>query len=475
MRFARTAALVGVGLLWWALGPLVLVLAAGSLWFRPVRAWLRPTRRATAIWVAAVLVLGGLAWVVPDGWLRMPPGPGVLVTPSYVGRPAITNADHVDAPLGESPQVTTRSYGVDECREVQFDDHGRLVTVCGTVLRLLDPGSLRQLATKDLPAGCDPVFEVVGGRVLVATGDRRVLAITTADAEGDPDLTTAATVDLTEQLPDGDCVTGIAPDGDGGLWFASHDGLVGLVAGDRTRVLDVDDTVARPVTATVDGVYVAGAGALHKVVLHAGKPVEAWAAAYDDGGERGSAPVVLPTGLVALADVRDPRLQVVVHRGDTGDVVCRTEVFDDDAGATDGGLVAAGDGLLVQNSHGYGGPLSTTLGRTTTGGIARVDLPGGADGECTVTWESDLDAPSGAPAVSTAVGLAYAYTKRHSWLGVNAWYLTAIDLDTGRAVWARRTGLGFLRDNHHGAVTLGPDGSVYVPVLGGFVRVRDRG
>ena len=59
------------------------------------------------------------------------------------------------------------------------------------MLRLLDPGSLRQLATKELPGGCAPVFEVTGGRVLVATGDRRVLAIATADAEGDPDLTTA--------------------------------------------------------------------------------------------------------------------------------------------------------------------------------------------------------------------------------------------------------------------------------------------
>ena len=111
------------------------------------------------------------------------------------------------------------------------------------------------------------------------------------------------------------------------------------------------------------------------------------------------------------------------------------------------------------------------LGRTTTGGVARVDV---AEGACETTWESDLDAPSGAPAVATDVGLAYLYTKRHSWLGVDAWYLTAVDLDTGRVVWARRTGLGLLRDNHHGVVALGPDGALHVPVLGGFVRVADR-
>ena len=470
MRFARTAALVGVGLLWWALGPVVLLLAAGALYLRPVRAWLRPSRRVLLVGTVAVLTIAGLAWVVPDGWMRMPPGPGALVTPSYVGRPAIVTADHVTAPLGESPSVTTKSYGASDCREVGFDALGRLVTVCEDTLRLLDPESLRQLATKDLPGGCAPVFEVAGSRVLVTAGDQRLLSVTTADADGDPDLTTVATVDLAARLPDDDCVTGLAADG-GRLWFASRDGRVGVVEGSRVRVLDLADTVARRLTATVDGVYVAGADALHKVTLLAGRPVAAWSALYDDGGERGSGPVVLPSGLVAVADVRAPRLQVVVHRGDTGEVVCRAEVFGDDEGATDGGLVAAGDGLLVLNSHGYAGPLSTVLGRTTTGGIARVDVE---DGECAVTWESDLDAPSGAPAVSTETGLAYVYTKRHSWLGADAWYLTAVDLRTGRAVWARRTGLGVLRDNHHGAVALGPDGSVYVPVLGGFVRVRDR-
>ncbi|HEU5039047.1 MAG TPA: hypothetical protein VFT70_18715 [Nocardioides sp.] len=463
MRFARTAALVGVALLWWAFGPMVLLLAAGSLYFRRVRGWLRPTRRVLLGWAVGVAVVAGLAYVVPDGWLRIAPGAGVLVTPSYVGRPAIVAADEVTAPLGESPRVTTKSYGTTDCHEVGFDSHGRLVTTCEGTLRLIDPDSLRQLATKELPANCPLVFSVVRDRALVAVDDQ-VVAVATADAEDEPDLTTAATVDLPGDLG---CLTGLEADGHGRTWFSTADGVVGLVDGTRVRTLDLDDTVDRPLAVADDAVYVPGSGALHKVIAAKGRPVLAWSSAYD-GGERGSAPVVLPSGLVAVADDRDPRLQVVLHRGDTGDVACRVELFDDDESATDGGMVAAGDGVLVLNQHGYGGTLSTALGRTTTGGIARVDQ------RCDVSWESDLDAPSGAPAVSTEAGLAYVYTKRHSWLGANAWYLTAVDLDTGRAVWARRTGLGVLRDNHGGIVTLGPDGSVYVPVLGGFVRVRDR-
>ena len=462
MRFARTATLVGVALLWWAFGPVVPLLAAGSLYFRRVRAWLRPTRRVVALWAVVGVAVAGLAYVVPGGWVRIPPGAGALVTPSYVGRPAIVDADDVIAPLGDSPQVTTRSYGTTDCQRVGFDTHGRLVTECEGALRLLDPESLRQLAAKDLPGGCRPVVAVVGDRALVAAGGA-MLTIATADAEGDPDLTTVATADLSEVT----CVTGIGADRPGRTWFSASDGSVGLVAGERVRTLDLDDPVDRPLAVRNDAVYVAGAHGLHKVIAARGKPVLAWSSAYD-GGERGSAPVVLPSGLVAVADDRDPRLQVVLHRGDTGAVVCRVELFDDDESATDGGMVAAGDSVLVLNQHGYGGPLSTALGRTTTGGIALVEPT------CDVAWESDLDAPSGAPAVSTDAGLAYVYTKRHSWLGANAWYLTAVDLDTGRAVWARRTGLGVLRDNHGGAAALGPDGSVYVPVLGGFVRVHDR-
>jgi hypothetical protein len=462
MRFARTAALVGVALLWWAFGPVVVLVAAGSLYFRRVRTWLRPTRRVVAWWVVAVAAVAGIAYVVPDGWVRIPPGAGALVTPSYVGRPAIVAADGVTAPLGDSPEVTTRSYGTSDCRRIGFDGHGRLVTTCGDVLRLLDPGSLRQSASKDLAGDCPHVFAVVHDRVLVPSGDS-LLAVATADAEGDPDLTTAATVDL----PDAGCLTGVDSDGHGRTWFSTADGVVGLVRGGRARTLDLHDAVDRPLAVADDAVYVAGAQGLHKVIAARGKPMLAWTSAYD-GGERGSAPVVLPSGLVAVADDRDPRLQVVLHRGDTGDVACRVELFDDDRSATDDGMVAAGDGVLVLNQHGYDGPMSTAAGRTTTGGLAYVDR------SCKVRWESDLDAPSGAPAVSTDAGLAYVYTKRHSWLGVDAWYLTAVDLDTGRVVWGVRTGLGVLRDNHGGAAALGPNGSVYVPVLGGFVRVHDR-
>jgi hypothetical protein len=494
MRYPRTAALLGLALLMLALGPVVLLLGLLALAVPRVRAWLRPDRRAVVGWAGAVVVAAPLLVAVPGGWLPIVAGPGTEVTPAYVGRPALGDpagpapapVPHVApalfaGPLGESPRVRSRWYGLAGCQDLAVDTHHRLVTLCGgpgrPVLRLLDPGSLRQLASKDLPGraglACPGVFFADdAGHVVVATTDQQLLTVGTADAQGDSELTTTASVDLSGALPDDDCVTGLRPDPQGHVWFASHDGRVGIVADGRPRTVDVGDELDRPLVTSTSSAYVAGGDGLHKVAVLGGRPVAVWSTPYD-GADPGAAPVVLPSGAVAVATDRDPRLEVTVLRSDTGAVVCRTPLFGDGS-STDGGLVATGDGrdaVLVTNGQGYGGPLTTVLGRTTTGGIARVDV---RDGRCVHTWTSDLDAPSGAPAVSPPVGLAYAVTKRHSWWGVDAWYVTALDLRTGRAVWARRVGLGVLRDNHHAAPALGPDGSLYVPVLGGFLRVHDR-
>jgi hypothetical protein len=92
---------------------------------------------------------------------------------------------------------------------------------------------------------------------------------------------------------------------------------------------------------------------------------------------------------------------------------------------------------------------------------------------CSLAWTSDEVAPTSVPKVSLANGLLYAYTTRPSrWL-VNAWYVTAIDVRTGETVFSVRTGTGLLFNNHYAAVTLAPDGSLYIATLAGLVRVRD--
>ena len=523
---------VAVVLLWLAIGPWVLVLALGSLAGPRVRAWIRPERpwRNLGIGAAAVAVLAALVVVIPDGWLPIPQGPGALVTPGYVGRPAITrpvtgmevpqhphmagnglSSMHNDAwasdayagpgPVGESPEVDTAWFGVEECATLAFDQQDRIIALCGDLegptLRILDPESMRPLATRDLPDRVDvngktPWENLCGGsyfylderdRAVVATTDGRIVAFTTSDADGEPDLTLDESFDVSRAVADDDCLIALMPDWDGRIWFETQNGVVGAVdpqTGD-VRSLDLQEEIANSFAADEDGVYIVTVEGFYRLEADAGgRPKVVWRAQYDRGSEvkpgqlsqgSGTTPTLLPGGLVAITDNAEPRMNVVFFRRDDGEKVCEAPVFGEDASATDNSLVAVGDGVIVENNHGYSSPLSTSLGFGTSPGFARVDV---ADGKCEVVWTSDLNAPTSVAKASRETGLLYAYTKRSTLWGVSAWYLSAIDVHTGRHVFSVRTGTGTLMNNHYAAVTLGPDGSAYIATLAGMVRVRDR-
>ena len=526
MRFQRTLALLGVALAWRALGPVVPVLALASLGLPRVRDWLRPTWRVTGTVGAVVLALVGVVLVVPDGWLPIPPGSGSLVTPAYVGRPALTRplrtvsvpqhpglaqngaaSVHGDAwrsdsyawagPRGESPEVDTSWLGGEQCATLLPDSHGRLVAHCSDssrhTLRVLDAETLRPLVDKTLPEDSDggcPVPDAYlddQDRVVVPTADRGLLVVDTDDAEGEPDLTTAASHDLSDVVAADDCVVAVLPDWQGRIWFATTHGRVGIVDPDTgvSRVLDLGEAVTNSFAMDRSGAYLVTAEALYRLVpVGAGRPTVSWRTAYDTGGARksgqqergsGTTPTLLgqgpDQGLVAIADNAEPRLHVVFLRRSDGAEVCREEAFDEDESATERSLVSVGTGVVVQNTAGYDGRLSTVLGRTPPGGLARVDV---VDGECATVWTSDVVAPSSVSKLSQATGLIYAYTKRSSWWGASAWYLSGLDARTGRTVFAVRTGLGLLLDGRSAPVTITEAGAVYVGTVAGLVRVRDR-
>ena len=75
--------------------------------------------------------------------------------------------------------------------------------------------------------------------------------------------------------------------------------------------------------------------------------------------------------------------------------------------------------------------------------------------------------------MSHATGLLYAWTKRRSWLGVDAWYLTALDARTGRTAFAARGGTGPWAGDAGSPVTIGPAGTAFVGTRAGLVRVVD--
>jgi hypothetical protein len=111
-------------------------------------------------------------------------------------------------------------------------------------------------------------------------------------------------------------------------------------------------------------------------------------------------------------------------------------------------------------------------GQRTQPGIERVDIEPDGQG-CKTVWHSDEISPSVVPKLSLSSGLVYIYTQDAEGDPDDPWFLTALDFRTGRTVWKRLTGEGLGFNNNYAPVSIGPDGTAYVGVLGGLVLVRD--
>ncbi|CAM3792356.1 hypothetical protein NOMA109596_10925 [Nocardioides marinus] len=494
MRWTRAVAWVAVAALWLACGPVVLLAAVAAMVHPRTRGRLRvdrPDRRTTLVGVAGLVLLLGAVWFVPDGRLPVPPGGGAWVTPGYTGRPVspqpLPGEPDRPGPLGLSVEVDSGWYGAEHCGHLLPDTHERLLALCtsrsGARLKVLDPRTLRPVATASLPDPCAdvPPATGTGEEVVVATGDRRLLHVTTTDGADAPAVVTQRAVDLGRALPAGACVVSVAVDPVGRTWFVTRAGEVGVVAAEgEPSVLALGESVSQPLAVDRDGAYVTTAEAVHRVVTRAGAPLETWRSAYETGSGRkpgqrdagsGSGVTLLEGGLLALTDNANPRMHVVVLRAVDGSQVCRQEVFEDDASATEAALTAVGGtGVVVTNGHGWTGAWRGVLGRRPPGGVARVDV---VDGSCATTWTSEEVAPTSGTTLSRATGLLYAWTKRRSWLGVDAWYLTALDARTGRTAFAARGGTGPWAGDAGSSVTIGPGGTAFVGTRAGLVRVVD--
>jgi hypothetical protein len=120
----------------------------------------------------------------------------------------------------------------------------------------------------------------------------------------------------------------------------------------------------------------------------------------------------------------------------------------------------------------YSNPRTATVGGlTTTPGIARIDLDKKG---CRTVWSNEsISIPSVISKMSVRNGLIYTYSKPHGPGATDPWYFTAIDFRTGKLAYKQLAGTGILYNNHYAGAYLGPDGTLYVGVLGGIVAMRD--
>jgi hypothetical protein len=413
-----------------------------------------------------------------------------------------TDASARTGPLGRDMRRVSTFYSR-ECGSVTFDSRGRLVTVCvgldRPVLKLLDPRTLAELASMDLPPrqpGGDPTaaFTSFGGggyfylderdRAVIPTTERHIVTIA---VQGDT-LVQQADVDVSGAVPAGESILSALPDWSGAIWFVSSGGVVGRIDPSTQAVASVN--LHEPIgnSFAVDdtgGVYIVSDAALYRFDTGAdGTPAVTWREMYANTGERkpgqtergsGTTPTLMGDDLVAITDNADPMDIVVMRRARTvagSRTLCTVPVFDKGASDTDNSLIATDRAMVVENNYGYSGPTATEQGKTTTGGLQRVDVDRDA-GTCRTVWRNPERAPSVVAKLSLGNGLVYTYTKDPQPDNSDAWYLTALDFRTGRTVYKRLGGEGLGYNNNYAPVTIGPDGTAYVGVLGGLVALRD--
>jgi hypothetical protein len=198
---------------------------------------------------------------------------------------------------------------------------------------------------------------------------------------------------------------------------------------------------------------------------------------------------------VAITDNADPRMHVLVFHADKsgpGAVpICSAPVFAAGRGDTDNSLIAVGNAIVVENNYGYTGPVPSSPSSpsrptpTTQPGVTRIDVDY-THGGCHVAWDNEqVRVPTSVSKASSATGLVYVYEHpaadevRYKDGATPAspedpWYLTALDARTGQRVWSIFTGVGLGYNNNYAPITLGPDGTAYLGVLGGLVSVTAR-
>ena len=401
-------------------------------------------------------------------------------------------------PLGSGIEESSALFSR-ECGSLTFDSRDRIVTVCvgldRPVLTVLDPVTLKPLSAFDLPPrqpSTTPFTSFAGGgyfyldnrdRAVIPTSERRILTVRVGPGGG---LSEAGSVDLRDAVAEGDAIIAVMPDWRGRVWFATLRGVVGFVGlAGRVRSLATGEPIGN--SFAVDerkGVYIVTDEALYRFQARRGRVRTVWRRRYPNIGAvkpgqtqagSGTTPTLLGKRLVAITDNADPmaiRVYQRTRRKRGRRLVCKQPVFERGAGSTDQSLIGVRRSLVVENNYGYTGPASTLNGATTLPGLERVVLDRDGRG-CRTVWHSEERAPSVVPKLSLGAGLIYTYTKPERDDSTDAWYLTAIDFDTGRTVWRALAGTGFGRNNNFAPVSIGPDGVAYVGVLGGIVRMAD--
>jgi len=433
----------------------------------------------------------------------------------------ISDTYESSGPLGVNLQVSSRTQGFGGYGTVACDQWGRLIAVYSNgrrfQLELMDPDTLEELASYDLPSrpgywflqGIMP-WEYIGAgmyfflddrnRAIVPTTENTIQVVGVPDSGGAFELIREYDLDdyvVPMRWPNKDSVAWVLPDWSGAYyWYATTGGMVGTVdvgSGDVHTLRLEGEVIENSFAVAEDGVFILSDHALYRFSQDGcGKILVDWRTAYDRGTRkkpghitRGSGTSVSLMGgldgLVAITDNAEPRINLLFVKRCDGTVVGSMPVFEEGKSGTDVSVAcfehADGTGqgtgvysVLVENNWGH----HTFPRSRPEPGLTRVDVIRRDDGtyDCKEIWTSN-EKSIGVFKLSLGNGLAYMYWRSES-CPITKWYFIAIDFTTGKTVYKKLVGTGLGYNNWAGALFLHPDGGIaYSTTIFGLVMIRD--
>ncbi|MFW0793580.1 hypothetical protein AAFP30_07195 [Gordonia sp. CPCC 205515] len=368
-------------------------------------------------------------------------------------------------------------------------------TVAVATVTLFDPATAVPLARLQLTKG-----GLLGGvygylddrnRVVVADGSNAILRVGHRRTAAGWQVYVSDRIDLGRHIPAGDAVTGLAPDFDGRIWFATTHGVVGTVdQAKRVRSMHLPrgEDLGNGLSIRANGASILTTHALYEMRAGAdGVPRTVWRRAYDRGSARlpgqltwgsGTTPTYFGPGgdgWVAIVD-NASRPQLIVYDADTGSTVCRMRAFGTSGQGTENSPMAWGNALVIPSTYGYQYPPMAVTGPSVpanapfVGGSTRIDVT--ARG-CHRVWENN-DRLASLPRLSRADGLINGLgygPYRPGIQQVGPIYYLATDFATGRRVATVRVGDGPVDEPLELTGTIARDGTLWQATVGRMLKI----
>lgn len=406
--------------------------------------------------------------------------------------------------------ITARQF-LAACPTVLIRSDGNPFALCTSMLgrnpvaRLLDQTSGRELARLSLDAGA-----LLGGvyayldrqdRLVMVDGNQNLIRIKAQDryvwgkqrwqVSIDESVSLLSTIAVPCGEDGCDAVVSISPGAEDTIWFVTQQAVVGIydphTGAVSTLKLAVDERIDNSFSTTADGrAAVVTSKALYVLQQDQNNlPQIAWRQAYDAGTARkpgqlshgsGATPTFFgpETGFefVTITDNADDTIALIVRDTDSGELVCQKAIFTDkDNSGTENSAIAFGTTVVVASTYGYpypelpgGAGPSIPAQAEFVGGIVRVDCQ-----TCDIVWENSVRSAA-VPKFSIPDQLIYTIERQSSGL-LNAFYFTAIDLDTGQVVKQSKLNVPLFANTLQMAGNIGEEGVYWQGTMGGVVRI----